>query len=112
MGTVGQPIPDIEVRIADDGEILVRGPCVMMGYYQKPEETRAVLSADGWLATGDIGRLDEGGYLIITDRKREILKTSGGKMVAPAPIENALKASLYILNAVAAGAISAGSSPR
>ena len=103
MGTVGQPIPDIEVRIADDGEILVRGPCVMMGYYQKPEETRAVLSADGWLATGDIGRLDEGGYLIITDRKREILKTSGGKMVAPAPIENALKASLYILNAVLLG---------
>ena len=103
VGTVGRPIPHVEVRIAEDGEILVKGPCVMQGYYQKPDETRAVLSADGWLRTGDIGRLDADGYLIITDRKKELLKTAAGKFVAPAPIENMLKTSPYIANAMVVG---------
>ena len=103
IGTVGYPLKGIEVRIAEDGELLVRGPCVMMGYYKKPEETAAVISADGWLSTGDIARLDEDGYLTITDRKKELLKTAGGKLVAPAPVENALKTSPFIANAALEG---------
>ena len=103
IGTVGLPIPDVELRIAADGEILVKGPCVMQGYYRKPDATREVLAGDGWLSTGDIGRLDEQGNLIITDRKKELLKTAGGKFVAPAPIENLLKTSPYIANAMVVG---------
>jgi long-chain acyl-CoA synthetase len=103
VGTVGRPIPTVEVKIAEDGEILVHGTCVMQGYFGKPEATRAILSPEGWLATGDIGRIDSDGYLIITDRKKELLKTAGGKYVAPAPIENALKGSPYILNAIVVG---------
>lgn len=103
VGTVGRPIPHVEVKIADDGEILVKGPCVMQGYYRKPDETRAVFTLDGWFCTGDIGRLDDGGFLIITDRKKELLKTAGGKFVAPAPIENLLKTSSYISNAIVVG---------
>jgi long-chain acyl-CoA synthetase len=103
VGTVGRPIPHVEVRIADDGEILVKGPCVMQGYYRKPEETKQVLTADGWFCTGDIGKLDADGYLIITDRKKELLKTAGGKFVAPAPIENLLKTSRFIVNAIVVG---------
>ena len=103
VGTVGRPIPTVQVRIADDGEILVKGTCVMQGYFGKPEATKAVISPDGWLATGDIGRLDADGYLIITDRKKELIKTAGGKYVAPAPIENSLKTSPYILNAIVVG---------
>jgi long-chain acyl-CoA synthetase len=91
------------VRIADDGEILVKGPCVMQGYYRKPEETKQVLTSDGWFCTGDIGKLDADGYLIITDRKKELLKTAGGKFVAPAPIENLLKTSRFIVNAIVVG---------
>jgi long-chain acyl-CoA synthetase len=103
VGTVGRPIPNVQVRIAEDGEILVKGLCVMQGYYHKQDATREVFTADGWFCTGDIGRLDEGGNLIITDRKKELLKTAGGKFVAPAPIENVLKTSPYITNAMVVG---------
>lgn len=103
VGTVGRPIKDVQVRIAEDGEILVKGPNVMQGYYRKPDESRNVFTVDGWFCTGDIGRLDEHGYLQITDRKKELLKTSAGKFVAPAPIENLLKTSTFITNAVIVG---------
>ena len=103
VGTVGLPIAHVEVRIAGDGEILVKGPCVMEGYFHKPKETEEVLTPDGWLSTGDIGKLDEDGYLIITDRKKELLKTAAGKFVAPAFIENLLKQSPFITNAIAVG---------
>ncbi|HXX19398.1 MAG TPA: long-chain fatty acid--CoA ligase [Candidatus Acidoferrum sp.] len=103
VGTVGRPIAGVQVRIADDGEILVKGSCVMQGYYRKPDQTREVFTPDGWFCTGDIGHLDEDGYLIITDRKKELLKTAGGKFVAPAPIENSLKTSPFISNAMVVG---------
>ena len=103
VGTVGKPIPHVELRVAEDGEILVKGPCVMQGYYQKPDETTKVFTPDGWFCTGDIGKLDEDGYLMITDRKKELLKTAGGKFVAPAPIENLLKTSPFIANAIVVG---------
>ena len=103
VGTVGRPIAGVQVKIAEDGEILVKGSCVMQGYYRKPDETRKVLAPDGWLLTGDIGQLDDDGYLIITDRKKELLKTAGGKYVAPAPIENLLKSSPLITNAMVVG---------
>ena len=103
VGTVGLPISHVEVQIAGDGEILVKGPCVMEGYYHKPDQTREVLTSDGWFRTGDIGRLDEDGYLIITDRKKELLKTAAGKFVAPAPIENMLKQSPFITNSIVVG---------
>jgi long-chain acyl-CoA synthetase len=103
VGTVGRPIPHVEVKIADDGEVLVKGPCVMQGYYRKPDETRAAFTKDGWFCTGDIGRLDDNGFLIITDRKKELLKTAGGKFVAPAPIENLLRTSAYVSNALVVG---------
>jgi long-chain acyl-CoA synthetase len=103
VGTVGRPIADVTVRVAEDGEIFAHGPCVMKGYYLKPEETAGVISADGWLATGDIGRLDEDGYLSVTDRKKDLFKTAAAKYVAPQPIENLLKARPLILNAVLIG---------
>ena len=103
VGTVGKPIANVGVRIAEDGEIFVQGPCVMQGYYKEPEKTRAVISPDGWLATGDIGHLDADGYLYITDRKKDLFKTAAGKFVAPQPIEGLLKSSPLILNAALVG---------
>ncbi|WP_242929454.1 AMP-dependent synthetase/ligase [Pontibacter vulgaris] len=104
IGTVGMPIDGVEVKISEeDGEILTRGPHVMKGYYNKPELTAEVIDKDGWFHTGDIGTLEKGKYLKITDRKKEMFKTSGGKYVAPQPIENKLKESVVIEQAMIIG---------
>jgi long-chain acyl-CoA synthetase len=102
-GSSGRPIPNVLIRIAEDGEILAKGPCVMQGYYKGPDATREVIDEEGWFHTGDIGYLDADNYLFITDRKKDLIKTAGGKFVAPQPIENALKTSPYILNAMIVG---------
>jgi long-chain acyl-CoA synthetase len=103
IGSSGRPIANVQIRVAEDGEILAKGPCVMQGYYKSPGSTREVLSEDGWFRTGDIGYLDRDNYLFITDRKKDLLKTAAGKFVAPQPIESALKTSPYILNAMVVG---------
>jgi long-chain acyl-CoA synthetase len=103
LGTVGKPIRNVQVRIAEDGEIEVFGPNVMLGYYNKPEATQAVFTEDGWFKTGDIGTLDADGFLKITDRKKELFKTSGGKYIAPSPIEQAIKASRFVSQVVLVG---------
>lgn len=103
FGTVGQPLPGFDVRIADDGEIEVRSETVFLGYFKEPGATAAVLDPDGWLKTGDIGELDEDGFLRITDRKKDILVTAGGKNVAPQNIENDLKTSKYVSQALVVG---------
>jgi long-chain acyl-CoA synthetase len=103
FGTVGQAMPGVELRIADDGEVLVRSDTIFAGYLKDPDATEAALDADGWLHTGDIGQLDGEGFLTITDRKKDILVTAGGKNVAPQNLENDLKTSRYISQAVAVG---------
>jgi long-chain acyl-CoA synthetase len=103
LGKVGPPIQGVEVKIASDGEILTRGRHVMLGYWNKPEDTAAVLDKDGWLATGDIGELDSDNFLRVTDRKKDILVTAGGKNIAPQPVEDQLRHSALVENAVLFG---------
>ena len=103
FGSVGEPLADTKVIIADDGEILIKGPQVMKGYFNMPEETKAMFNEDGWFMTGDIGRIDEKGCLYITDRKKDIIITSGGKNISPQNIENTLKTDTYIEQAVLVG---------
>jgi long-chain acyl-CoA synthetase len=103
IGSVGKPIQSVEYKFAPDGELLVRGPFVFVGYWHKPDATREAIEPEGWFHTGDIGRVDDDGFLYITDRKKELLKTSGGKMIAPQPIESKLNNNLLVSTAVVVG---------
>ena len=103
LGSVGPTAPGVEIHIVEDGEILARGPNIMLGYWHKPEATKEAVDAGGWLHTGDIGHLDKDGFLFITDRKKNLIATSGGKKVAPEPIEARLRTSPYIAQAVCVG---------
>lgn len=103
LGSVGRPIEIVQIKIAEDGEILAKGPSIFKGYWNMPQETRAAFTDDGWFKTGDIGELDSDGFLHITDRKKELIKTSGGKFIAPQPIENALKNNVLVAQAAVIG---------
>jgi long-chain acyl-CoA synthetase len=103
IGTVGRPVEGAEIRLADDGEILIRSDAVFAGYYKEPDATAAALTDDGWLRTGDVGELDEDGFLRITDRKKDLIITAGGKNIAPQNLENALKASRFVSQALVVG---------
>src|SRR5262249_17830953 len=102
IGTVGKPLGNVEVKIAEDGEILVRGPSVFKGYWKRADETENAF-VDGWFKTGDIGNLDAEGFLSVTDRKKDLIKTSGGKFIAPQPIENSLKHNALVAEAIIVG---------
>ncbi len=103
IGKVGKALPSVEVKIADDGEILTRSPGVFLGYFKNEEATRETITDDGWLRTGDVGELDDAGFLKITDRKKDVIITSGGKNISPSEIENALKVSPYVREAIVIG---------
>jgi long-chain acyl-CoA synthetase len=103
IGTVGRPVEGAEVRLAEDGEILIRSDSVFAGYYKEPEATAAALTDDGWLRTGDVGELDDEGFLRITDRKKDLIITAGGKNIAPQNLENALKTSRFVSQALVVG---------
>jgi long-chain acyl-CoA synthetase len=103
MGAAGMPLANLELKLAEDGELLVRGPSVCHGYWEKPEATAEAFDAEGWFRTGDIAHIDTDGFIFITDRKKELLKTSGGKLVAPQPIENKLKNNFLVAQAALVG---------
>ncbi len=103
MGSVGRPLPNVSCKLAEDGELLVRGPSIFQGYWQKPEANTECFDAEGWFCTGDIAHIDADGFLYITDRKKELLKTSGGKLVAPQPIENKLKTNVFVAQVALVG---------